>query len=74
MFFAFFGLPNLVHFSNGWIVPIGTGALLLVVIVRARGGVAGVVQALRERLVRGLDELATPPPAATAPTGGGGGA
>jgi branched-chain amino acid transport system permease protein len=72
--FLVFGLPNLVHFSNGWIVPIGTGALLLIVIVRARGGVAGVVQALRERLVRGLDELATPPPAATAPTGGGGGA
>src|SRR5205085_11897207 len=60
--FLVFGLPRLVHFSNGWIVPIGTGALLLIVIVRARGGVAGVVQALRERLVRGLDELATPPP------------
>ena len=72
--FLVFGLPNLVHFSNGWIVPTGTGALLLIVIVRARGGVAGVVQGLRERLVRGLDELATPPPAATAPTGGGGGA
>ncbi|HMC52384.1 MAG TPA: branched-chain amino acid ABC transporter permease, partial [Acidimicrobiales bacterium] len=72
--FLVFGLPNLVHFSNGWIVPIGTGTLLLVVIVRARGGVAGVVQVLREKLVRGLDELAAPPPAAPEPSGGGGGA
>jgi branched-chain amino acid transport system permease protein len=68
--FLVFGLPRLVHFSNGWIVPIGTGVLLLLVIIRARGGVAGVVQALRTRMVESLDELSPPPAAPAAPAPG----
>lgn len=63
------GLPSILKYENNrWLVPIGTGILLLVVIVRARGGMAGAVQAVRYRLVRGLVELAEPPPAAVAPS------
>jgi branched-chain amino acid transport system permease protein len=71
--FLVFGLPRLVHFNNGYIVPIGTGILLIVVIVRARGGVAGVLQYLRDRTVESLDDLsqhtAAAPPAAPTPGG-----
>ena len=56
--FLVIGLPRLVHFENPWIVPIGTGILLLVVILRARGGLAGLVQRVRASLVTSLDELA----------------
>jgi ABC-type branched-subunit amino acid transport system permease subunit len=56
--FLVIGLPQLIHFENPWIVPIGTGLLLLVVILRARGGLAGVVQRVRESLVTSLDEFA----------------
>ena len=56
--FLVIGLPELVHFDNPWIVPIGTGILLLVVILRARGGLAGIVQRVRESLVTSLDDLA----------------
>ena len=56
--FLVFGLPNLVHFSNGYIVPIGTGTLLLVVIIRFQGGVAGVLQSMRASVIGGLNELA----------------
>ena len=52
------GLPRLVHFENPWIVPIGTGILLIIVIVRARGGLAGVLQRVRLVLVNALDDLA----------------
>lgn len=65
--FLVFGLPNLVHFSNGYVVPIGTGALLIVVIVRLQGGVAGLVQAGRGRVIAALDELAPGPPPAPPP-------
>src|SRR5437867_1473762 len=54
------GVPLLVHLSNAWIVPIGTGILLLVVIVRARGGLAGLVHAIRDYIVVGLAEPAAP--------------
>jgi branched-chain amino acid transport system permease protein len=62
------GLPGLIEYENNrYLVPIGTGILLVIVIVRARGGVAGLVQAIRYRLVRSLVELgevpAAPPPA-----------
>jgi ABC-type branched-subunit amino acid transport system permease subunit len=63
--FLVVGLPQLIHFDNPWIVPIGTGILLLIVILRARGGLAGLVQRIRETLVTSLDELAQqqqPPP------------
>ena len=56
--FLVIGLPRLVHFDNPWIVPIGTGILLLVVILRARGGLAGIVQRVRETMVTSLDDLA----------------
>ena len=56
--FLVIGLPRLVHFDNPWIVPIGTGVLLLVVILRARGGLAGIVQRVRETMVTSLDDLA----------------
>lgn len=52
------GVPRLVHFENPWIVSIGTGALLIIVIVRARGGLAGVLQRIRLALVTTLDDLA----------------
>ena len=44
--------------------------LLLLVIVRARGGIAGIVQAVREKLVVALEEMAqhtVPPSGAAAP-------
>jgi ABC-type branched-subunit amino acid transport system permease subunit len=56
--FLVIGLPQLVHFENPWIVPIGTGILLLVVILRANGGLAGIVQRVRETMVTSLDDLA----------------
>ena len=64
--FLVIGLPQLASFSNPWIVPIGTGTLLLIVIVRVRGGLAGLVQSAREWLVTLLLELS--PPAASPPS------
>lgn len=55
--FVVFGLPRLLEFSNPWIVPIGTGALLIVVIVRLRGGIAGMLLRGRTEIVSTLDEL-----------------
>ena len=66
--FLVIGFPQLANFSNPWIVPIGTGALLLIVIVRVRGGLAGLVQAARERLVALLVELSPPAPSAAPPS------
>lgn len=71
--FLVFGLPRLVEFENPWIVPIATGILLLVVLVRARGGVAGLLHAIRSRLIVSLEELpggaASDAPAAPATSG-----
>jgi ABC-type branched-subunit amino acid transport system permease subunit len=64
--FLVVGLPELLHFANPWVVSIGTGVLLIVVIVRLPGGLAGLVHSLKERMVRGLHELEqpqAPPPA-----------
>jgi ABC-type branched-subunit amino acid transport system permease subunit len=52
-----FGLPFLLSFDNAWIVPIGTGILSIEVIVRTRGGLAGLVQRARGAVVTGLVEL-----------------
>ena len=52
-----FGLPFLLSFENAWIVPIGTGILSIEVIVRTRGGLAGLVQRARGSIVTGLVEL-----------------
>ena len=68
--FVVIGLPKLIQLDNPWIVPIGSGILLLLVIVRARGGIAGIVQAVREKLVVALEEMAqhtVPPSGAAAP-------
>jgi ABC-type branched-subunit amino acid transport system permease subunit len=69
--FLVFGLPGLLDFANPWVVNIGTGTLLILVVVRIRGGMAGLVQSLRYELVEDLDALATeappPEPAAAAP-------
>ena len=65
-----FGIRDLLHFNNPWIVPIGTGILLLVVLIRARGGAAGAVALGRERLVASLEEpYMSPPPTPTEPAG-----
>jgi ABC-type branched-subunit amino acid transport system permease subunit len=62
------GIPDLVKFNNLWIVPIGSGLLLLIVIVRARGGVAGLLALIREKVITGIDEMSpAPPPAAAEP-------
>ncbi|MDQ1373005.1 MAG: branched-chain amino acid transport system permease protein, partial [Actinomycetota bacterium] len=62
------GIPDLVKFNNLWIVPIGSGILLLVVVVRARGGIAGLFAILRTKFVTAVDEMATTtPPAAAEP-------
>ena len=69
--FLIAGLPQLVHFENLWIVPIGSGILLLIVLLRTPGGVAGAVARVREGLVKSLDDMAqqqqqaAPPPAPT---------
>jgi ABC-type branched-subunit amino acid transport system permease subunit len=71
--FVVFGLPFLLDFSNDWIVPIGTGILSIEVIVRTRGGLAGLVQRARGAVVTGLVSLdeGTPvaPPEAAGGTG-----
>ncbi|HUP86552.1 MAG TPA: ABC transporter permease [Acidimicrobiales bacterium] len=51
-----FGLKDLLRFENPWLVPIGTGIVLLLVLIRARGGAAGAVAIARERLVSNLEE------------------
>ena len=64
------GLPSLVEIpQNRYVVPVTTGILLLVVIVRARGGLAGAVQETRLRMVRTLVEIGEmpAPPASVAP-------
>jgi ABC-type branched-subunit amino acid transport system permease subunit len=56
------GIPDLVKFDNLWIVPIASGILLLVVIVRARGGIVGLLSLVREKVITAIDELAPVPP------------
>ncbi len=59
--FLVFGLPQLIELNNPWIVPLATGALLILVIVRAPGGVAGLVYALRQRFLSNLVGIAETP-------------
>ncbi len=56
--FLVFGLPRLVHFENGWLVPIGTGLLLILVITRAPSGLAGLLGFARKEMVTDIVELA----------------
>lgn len=69
--FVVFGLPFLLSFDNAWIVPIGTGILSIEVIVRTRGGLAGIVQRVRGGIVTGLVTLEDGRPPAV-PTAAGG--
>jgi branched-chain amino acid transport system permease protein len=55
--FVVFGLPFLLEFQNGWIIPIGTGILTIVVITRLQGGLAGLGIKGRERVIETLVEL-----------------
>lgn len=69
--FVVIGLPLLLDFANDYVLAIGTGILLITVIVRARGGVAGVVYRVRNALVQGLAGFEQTPeakPAARAPS------
>jgi hypothetical protein len=52
-----FGIPELFHGINDWVVLLGTGALLFVVITRLPGGLAGLIQALRDLAVRSVASL-----------------
>ena len=71
--FVVFGVPFLLSFDNAWIVPIGTGILSIEVIVRTRGGLAGLVQRARAGVVTGLVTLDEGRPVAPAPAAGGSG-
>jgi ABC-type branched-subunit amino acid transport system permease subunit len=69
--FVVFGLPFLLSFDNAWIVPIGTGILSIEVIVRTRGGLAGLVQRARGSLVTNLVSLEEGRPVARPEAAGG---
>ena len=55
--FVVFGLPFLLKFDNGWIIPIGTGILTIIVITRLPGGLAGLFLKGRETVIETLVEL-----------------
>jgi ABC-type branched-subunit amino acid transport system permease subunit len=71
--FLVVGLPLLLHFINPWVVLIGTGILLITVLTRIRGGLAGLVLSARDPVVEGLvwtepgeaEPVREPVPAAT---------
>ncbi|HUS62627.1 MAG TPA: hypothetical protein VMY34_10555, partial [Acidimicrobiales bacterium] len=52
-----FGIQGFFELRNPWIIPIGTGILLIVVITRLPGGIAGMVQNIRGRIVESLDDM-----------------
>jgi ABC-type branched-subunit amino acid transport system permease subunit len=72
--FLVFGLPLLVELENPWIVPLGTSVLLLIVIVEAPGGAAGLLSALQRSVLRLLNDVVArepdrrPEPASTTTT------
>lgn len=61
--FVVFGLPFLLKFDNGWIIPIGTGILTIVVITRLPGGLGGVGLRGRREIIETLVEVEAGPPA-----------
>ena len=65
--FVVVGLPLLFDFANDFVVAIGTGILLITVIVRAQGGLAGLVFRMREAVVRGLAGFEPSPPSPPKP-------
>lgn len=54
---AVFGLPLLLKFDNGWIVPTATGMLSVAVVLRTQGGLAGLVERGRRGVVSGLVDI-----------------
>ena len=65
--FVVFGLPFLLEFRNGWIIPIGTGILTILVITRIPGGLGGLGLRLRQSTIETLvDVEASPPPESAA--------
>lgn len=70
--FLVFGLPLLIELDNAWIVPLVTGALLVVVIVEAPGGAAGMLHGVHRRVLGSLVDLDERPtgdaPAVATPT------
>lgn len=65
--FVVFGLPFLLKFDNGWIIPIGTGLLTLVVITRLPGGLAGLGIRARHAIIETLVEIEETPEGAARP-------
>jgi branched-chain amino acid transport system permease protein len=65
--FLVIGLPELLDFANDWVVSIGTGILLLVVIVRAPGGLAGLIALIKRAVVEAIDDLSKQTPAPAPP-------
>ncbi|HVM52558.1 MAG TPA: ABC transporter permease [Acidimicrobiales bacterium] len=59
--FVVFGLPFLLKFDNGWIIPIGTGILTIVVLIRLPGGLAGVFLRGRQSAIETLVDLEEQP-------------
>jgi branched-chain amino acid transport system permease protein len=55
--FIVFGLPFLLKFDNGWIIPIGTGILTIVVITRLQGGLGGIGLTARRSMIETLVEI-----------------
>jgi ABC-type branched-subunit amino acid transport system permease subunit len=60
--FLVIGLPVMLKFDNQWVVPLGTGALLLVIILEAPGGAAGALHAIRRRFLEVLVAIDERPP------------
>lgn len=61
--FVVFGLPFLLKFDNGWIIPIGTGILTIIVITRLPGGLGGLGLRGRREIIETLVEVEAGPPA-----------
>ena len=61
--FVTFGLPFLAKFDNGWIIPIGTGILTIVVITRLQGGLGGIGLSARRSMIETLVDIEEGPAA-----------
>ena len=65
--FFVFGVPFLLEFDNGWIIPIGTGVLAILSITRLKGGLAGIFHHGRAGVVGALVDVAEAQPARLEP-------
>ena len=62
-----FGLPFLLEFNNGWIIPIGTGILSILALTRLQGGLAGILHHGRGAAVEALADIAETQPTRAEP-------